>query len=127
MSKTDQLLACHDAQLGAPIERRGLNPLTGWLPLSLDEAWLLVRLDLTDTPYGCLMGWQVTSDCPNTEDHDIITGECLCWDGVGCSEDYEDKEHLESQGPFEWWPTEWRAERDAMYQQTLKQLEERDA
>ena len=106
MSKSDQILAAHDALLALPIELRGLNPETGWLPLTVDEAWVLAVCGNYDTPYGSLMGWRMTSDCPNDEDHDPLTGECVCWDGTGGAVDHDwDKELFASHGPFEWWPT----------------------
>lgn len=90
--------------LHVPLGKRPLNPITGGLPLTLDEAWVFVAMDFIDTPQGTLMTWGGDSDCPNYEDHDPATGECLCWNGAMSAASYGSKWRLAEDGPFEWWP-----------------------
>lgn len=103
-SRTDLILDASAAQLKTPLRKRGVNPYTGGIPLRIEEAWVLIQLDLVDTHEGCLMVWQGESDCPNDEFHDPVTGECTCWSGAYESEHYDSLSDLEAEAPVEWWP-----------------------
>lgn len=102
MSPTDIVLAAHEAQLSTPLRLRGLNPETHCLPLTVEEAWVLVMLDLVDTPQGSLMCWQAESDCD--EDHSDTEGECLHWSAAYEADNYISIEDLRAEAPCEWSP-----------------------
>jgi len=105
-TKTDRILTAHVAQLALPLAERTLNPETHGLPLTVEEAWVLVTLDLVDLPSGNLMVFQGDSDCQSVEDHDPETDECLCWVGALGRAEYDGIDDLRAQAPVEWWPTD---------------------